>query len=210
MTFRQCLQGAGVLVHQLFRQEIARTCLPFEPVLVRDHDSIMTEFHEALFLVGDQPLFDGRGINTHLKSEELIGERKRHNPGSLPMGFEPTRQTLSRRMELTTAHGNDGMLHEHEIISVKSIVQIGQTRKAVHDFGGSKAYSGAVDLNHGHTWRAVVPQHDGSPARAFFSGHGHLGYVFLVLKIGQADGGVDRKVKKLNGATRFFNNIAEV
>ena len=71
MTFRQCLQGAGVLVHQLFRQEIARTCLPFEPVLVRDHDSIMTEFHEALFLVGDQPLFDGRGINTHLKSVYL-------------------------------------------------------------------------------------------------------------------------------------------
>src|SRR5690348_11274968 len=98
MALGQISQGADVLLHRFFRQGIAAARLPFKPVLVPDYDGISPYVHDPLFLKVNQPFFHNRGINPHLESEEVTRERKRLDSRSLPVGFEPTGQTLRRRM----------------------------------------------------------------------------------------------------------------
>ncbi|MDI3461926.1 MAG: hypothetical protein OJF50_000747 [Nitrospira sp.] len=58
--------------------------------------------------------------------------------------------------------------------------------------------------------RTIVAQHDGGPATAFSSRHGHFHEVFLVLHAGQADRSVDGEVKERNGAINFLKGVAEM
>jgi hypothetical protein len=74
MTLSEITQGAEVLPRRFFRQGVATARLPFEPILVPDHDSISPEVHDPLFLIVNQSLFHGSGVHTHLEREEVIRE----------------------------------------------------------------------------------------------------------------------------------------
>ena len=87
------------------------------PSPVSDLDVLVALFHNVIAFQIRENFGRELWIDSHLGSQELAGKRKCFEPRAMAMGYQPSCDSLWRRMELAAAYGNHDMTHDQPVVT---------------------------------------------------------------------------------------------